>query len=54
MKCQECGREMEHQCSWVCIDTCWPCEYRKRPGMKPPGWTVEAYDARLKALKDKP
>lgn len=35
LKCPECGQDMEHICAMVCVDICWPCEWRKNPGMKP-------------------
>lgn len=40
MKCQDCGQEMTHMCGMVCVDICWPCEWRKSPGMRP-AWKVK-------------
>jgi len=46
MTCEKCGLEMEHICSWVCVDICWRCHYRKSPQMMPRGWSEADYIAK--------
>lgn len=45
--CPECGEPMEHVCSWVCVDICWPCAWKKRPGFPRPRITRIALEQKV-------